>query len=414
MTLERLPNESAQDHKFRLLLDKAKGDSDYGWKEIEEVLNLGINHTTIRTGTYFLPEYEAYIKSKQDNIEEVKAFKYKETVEVKSDGSTSSDKLIAMSEEQSKDSSFLLKAHGFNPEEFDLTNAKSSMWNVGSEGRTLYSSKITVKPKANGINYYSLIERLNKDVVKAIPYESTKLEPTEQMLEIPLFDMHFGIADLEYYKETMMKIEDKIKSRKWNKIVFVIGQDLLHNDNFQSTTTSGTVIEKVDTEKAFADAQTFYSHLINVANAHTEDVLCVFSSGNHDETLGWAFVKVLEAKFSKFKNVTFDTAMKPRKAIIWKNVFIGLLHGDKGGKRKVSNFVTEFGKQIALADTVEIHSGHLHSEASSKDDFGIITRTLSTKAITDDWHDWQGFIGSMKRFQLFTFSEKGLDSIDYV
>mgnify|MGYP003444440485 CR=1 FL=1 len=413
MTLERLPNESAQDHKFRLLLDKAKGDSDYGWKEIEEVLNLGINHTTIRTGTYFLPEYEAYIKSKQDNIEEVKAFKYKETVEVKSDGSTSSDKLIAMSEEQSKDSSFLLKAHGFNPEEFDLTNAKSSMWNVGSEGRTLYSSKITVKPKANGINYYSLIERLNKDVVKAIPYESTKLPESDKMLQIPLFDMHFGIADLEYYKETMMKIEEKIVSRKWDKIVFIIGQDLLHNDNFRGTTTSGTVIDKVNMEEAFADAQTFYSHLINVANAHSNNTHIVFSSGNHDESLGWAFVKVLEAKFENIKTITFDTSMKPRKAIVWKDVFIGTAHGDRSGNKLTKNFYTEFGKQIAQAELAEIWHGHLHHE-KSKDELGLVVRCLATKAKTDEYHDINGWIGANKRFQLFEFSPNSLDTIYYV
>ena len=414
MTLERLIGESAQDHKFRILLGKAKGDIDASWGEIEKALNLGLNHTTIRVGSIFLPEYEAYLQMKNEDTEEIKSLKYKETTEVKADGSTSSDRLIAMNEEESKDASFLIKAHGFNPDEFELVNAKSSMWHTMSkDSKTMYSSKITVKPKKNGFDYYSLIERLNKDVVKAIPYESTKLPESDKMLQIPLFDMHFGIADLEYYKETMMKIEEKIVSRKWDKIVFIIGQDLLHNDNFRGTTTSGTVIDKVNMEEAFADAQTFYSHLINVANAHSNNTHIVFSSGNHDESLGWAFVKVLEAKFENIKTITFDTSMKPRKAIVWKDVFIGTAHGDRSGNKLTKNFYTEFGKQIAQAELAEIWHGHLHHE-KSKDELGLVVRCLATKAKTDEFHDIDGWIGANKRFQLFEFSPNSLDTIYYV
>ena len=383
MTLERLIGESAQDHKFRILLGKAKGDIDASWGEIEKALNLGLNHTTIRVGSIFLPEYEAYLQMKNEDTEEIKSLKYKETTEVKADGSTSSDRLIAMNEEESKDASFLIKAHGFNPDEFELVNAKSSMWHTMSkDSKTMYSSKITVKPKKNGFDYEGFIKKLQEGTTKAIPYEKAKLELAEQMLVIPLFDMHFGIADLEYYKETMMKIDAQITSKRWSKIVFIIGQDAFHNDNFKGTTTSGTIIDKVDTAQAWEDAFTFYKHLINLASAHSDDVQCTFSSGNHDETVGWCFVKTLEVYFRDFKNISFDSTMAPRKAITWKNVFIGTAHTDKGSNRIIQGFMAEFGKQIAQANIVEILGGHVHHE-KSLDSYGVVVRNLAARAKTD-------------------------------
>ena len=77
------------------------------------------------------------------------------------------------------------------------------------------------------------------------------------------------------------------------------------------------------------------------------------------------------------------------------------------------NFLSEFGKEIASSKIVEIHSGHIHHEVT-KDDFGIVVRSLSTGAKTDDYHYDNGFIGSMKRFQLFEYSPYSLDAVYYV
>src|SRR5690606_20058028 len=49
---------------------------------------------------------------------------YKETTEILADGSHKSDKLLKMSVEQSKDVNYLLKAHGFDTEQWELVNAK--------------------------------------------------------------------------------------------------------------------------------------------------------------------------------------------------------------------------------------------------------------------------------------------------
>src|SRR5690606_14076381 len=98
------------------------------------------------------------------NPEKEKPIEYKETIEILPDGSHRSDKLIRMNSEQAKDVKFLLKAHGFDVNEWELVSARNNIWNVYSKQdgiQTLYSSKITVKPK-EGLNFDKLLEQIEK------------------------------------------------------------------------------------------------------------------------------------------------------------------------------------------------------------------------------------------------------------
>ncbi|QJI52509.1 hypothetical protein [Psychrobacillus phage Perkons] len=409
-SLEKQQNESNFEYKVRLCVAKLNKEHDLDWSELINLLNLECSQDHLRKLSYGYKEMIEDEEFKRMNLPELD-IKYKEATEILNDGSHKSDKLISMSTEQSKDINYLLHAHGFDTDEWEVVNAKNNIWNVNSivQGvQTLYSSKITVKPKVVGFNVDKLIEVIKQEV-KPITVDSPT-QSNSKLLEIPLFDMHFGIADINYYTNTYERIDKKIKSQKWDTILFVIGQDLFHNDGFTGKTTAGTIIDKVNIEKAWKDADTFFTSLIHYSLLNSKNVDVVFSNGNHDQALGFAFVKMLEAKFPQVK---FDTEMKQRKGFVWNDLFLGFTHGDKGSARISKNFLSVFGKQIATAKVVEIHSGHIHHEVT-KDDFGIVIRSLSTGAKTDGWHDDNGFIGAMKRFQIFEYSSDTLDGIYYV
>lgn len=414
----RQQNETKFQHLVRVSVDKLNKLHNKEWVDIKEEFNFEHSSDSLRkyaTGWKLLAE-NGYLDETSDNNQSAESdnepiIKYKESTEIMGDGSQKSDKLVSMSIEQSKDVNYLLNAHGFNTDEWELTSAKNNIWNTNSQSQgvqTLYSSKITVKPKNTGFNIDKVIERINKEVKPV--HINSPLFADKKLLEIPLFDMHFGIATLDYYNETYSKIIDKIQSRKWDTILFVIGQDLLHNDGFTGKTTSGTIIDKVDMEQAIEDAKTFYYNLITEALKNSVNVNAIFSSGNHDQAVGYLFVQMLEVKFPQ---VQFDTKMKQRKGFVWNDLFLGFSHGDKGSNRLNKNFLSEFGKEIARAKIVEVHSGHIHHEVT-KDDFGIVIRSLATGAKTDDYHYDNGFIGAMKRFQLFEYSMDSLDAIYYV
>ena len=97
---------------------------------------------------------------------------YKETGVVKStqldliinkDGSQTRNALLELSENEIKTPELLMKAHGYDSNIFELVNAKNSMWhqNSNQDGlKTLYCSKITVRPRAE-VSMDSVIEIFN-------------------------------------------------------------------------------------------------------------------------------------------------------------------------------------------------------------------------------------------------------------
>ncbi|MFE8704126.1 hypothetical protein ACFYKX_26520 [Cytobacillus sp. FJAT-54145] len=337
---------------------------------------------------------------------------YKEEYKIEADGSHKSDKLLRMSAEQLKDVNYLLEAHGFSKDSWELISARNNIWNTNDKingVQTLYSSKITVRPKKNGNDLEKIVETIKQTqsiIIKTEPFNVID----KRMLEVPLFDTHFPISNYEYYKPTQTKIIDKLLSRCWEEVLFVIGQDMLHNDNFRGQTANGTQIESVDMVKAWNDARTFFEPMIETGIKQSKSVKVVYSKGNHDESMSWAFVQLLKERYPQ---IEVDDRMIERKAHTFGKNFIGITHGDKARKNLHNIFPVEFPNEWSKAKNREIHIGHLHVE-DAKDVFGMVIRTLATRNKTDKWHKDNGFIGAHKRFMLFEYSEDELESIHYV
>jgi UDP-2,3-diacylglucosamine pyrophosphatase LpxH len=257
-----------------------------------------------------------------------------------------------------------------------------------------------------------LLEAL-RDNTPVVQIQPKKHEQADGMLEIPLFDMHFGIADMEYYKDTLSEILGIISGKRWEKIVIPVGQDLFHNDSISNgTTTKGTLIEKVNLKKAVYDAKTFYFNIIDTALENANEVKVIYSPGNHDKTVGWLFVQILLERYGKD---IVDDSVADRKAVWWNGCFIGITHGDKKtdtpqGLR--GKFTMEFPALFATAKVREIHTGHLHRE-SCIDEYGVAVRRMSTGNKDDEWTITEGY-KSKKRFMLFEWMPDRLKAIYYV
>lgn len=416
--LKRKDSESINDYLIRLYENKENYEIDN--YTIANLMNkeAGTNYGESKWRKDFAAYryWKEYLNSKKGALKP-DDINYQEKVEILGNGTHKSDKLLRMSEEDSKNPEFLLRAHGYDPEEWELVSARNNIWNVYSQKdgiNTLYSSKITVKPLVNKFDPKRLVEKLEKFEPVKLKINKNNFEKSEGLLEIPLFDQHFGVTDYDYYKPTQEKIAQKILSKKRDEILFVVGQDLMHNDGFTSQTTNGTVIEKVDMEQAWEDASNFYRPLIELSLENSNNVKIIYSAGNHDEAMSWCFVKYLKALYPM---CDYDDSLEEHKLHIYGDNAIGFTHGDKGGQKarnEVHNifsalYPTEWGQ----AKNREIHMGHFHIE-DAKDKFGTMVRTLATKNKTDEWHKRNGFVGGHKRFMLFEYSRKQLESIYYI
>lgn len=337
---------------------------------------------------------------------------YKTTVEIKPDGSYFSDRLIAINEEQLKDPDFLLEAHGFDTTAWELVSAKNNIWNVYSKGEdghdisTLYASKISVKPREVAFDLNAIIEQMED--VKPIDIEPLE-DAGDKLLEIPLFDMHFGVSTLQHYRMTLAGVIGIIAEESWKEIVFAVGSDLFHNDNFRGTTAKGTVIDKMDVKQTWSDAGSFYSTLIEAAFKSSGNVSLIYVKGNHDESMSWTFCQWL---YARYPNLSCDLEIQERKVHIFGDICIGYTHGDKKVQEFDRLFLSEF-PAFAMARVKEIHTAHRHEE-EVKDRHGVLVRTLPTANKDDDYTIDNGFVGSSKRFQLFEYDKTRLKSIIYV
>lgn len=247
------------------------------------------------------------------------------------------------------------------------------------------------------------------EVVKA-----TDIQAKRMMLEIPFFDLHFPINDLEYYKETLADTIALIESEAWEQIFIPIGQDLFHNDDFRGRTSSGTPIEAVDMVKAWNDARQFYYNIINSALLNAKSVEIMFTPGNHDESMGWAFVQMIKAEYAD--NIKVCDTLDDYKLKTFYKCFIGITHGEKvkGNAERLRGIYTSFyPMEFAKCTVRSLHVGHLH-HYSGKDLYGLEIEQLSTKAHCDEWHIKHGFVGTHKRFKLFIWGEDKLIGTRYV
>jgi len=231
-----------------------------------------------------------------------------------------------------------------------------------------------------------------------------------EMLEIPLFDQHFPQND---HIETFIGIAPIVESQQWEEINIIIGQDMLHNDDFRGRTSSGRPIEQVDMAKGWELAKIFYASLIRSCLQHTNRLKITYSKGNHDESMSWAFVQMLKAMFPQAE---FDDSMRQRKCIWWRECFIGITHG---AYKKSSltdlrgQFSIQFATEFASAKVREIHAGHLHRE-EERDIYGVMCRRLSHSGIEDEWTDDEGLIGAAKRLMVFRWKPGSLGAIYYI
>ncbi len=233
------------------------------------------------------------------------------------------------------------------------------------------------------------------------------------LLELTYADMHFGKNRFSYYKPHQDKSMRWIKSKEWQETLIPIGNDLFHWDNINGTTTRGTQVGfEPDLEQAWEDAIKFYFPIIEEAIRQSVNVYIPYIKGNHDATLGWAFVKMIEKKFPQ---AIVDTSIDNYKLHTWEKIAIGFSHGNEPRDfKKYSKIFNElFRMELAQAEVREIHLGDKHHQMIL-DEFGIVTRGLSTASNTDQWHYNNGFIGASKCFQAFIYTEDSIEAMVFI
>ena len=197
------------------------------------------------------------------------------------------------------------------------------------------------------------------------------------------------------------------------KILFCIGNDILHTDNTMGSTTRLT---PQDTDgkwfRHFTEALELYVEIVEML-IQIAPVDCVHSMSNHDYMSGFHLAHALKSWYRNTDSVNVDAEPKHRKYYSWKNSLIGLTHGDGAKLNNLPlHMAQEEPKMWAETKYRYWYLHHLHHKQrykfmSSFDNIGVTVEFLRSPSGSDSWHYQKGYTGSIKAVEGFIHNKYG-------
>lgn len=272
-----------------------------------------------------------------------------------------------------------------------------------------------------------LIELIQEKITSHAPnYKTFEREKTKNnnLLVIDPADSHFGKLSSSYetgesyninvakqrFKEGITGIISKSKGFGINKVLFIIGNDVLHYDTPKRQTTSGT---PQDTDVMFYDMfnAALESHVEIIESLITEyDVDIIFCPSNHDYQSGWMFAQTLSAWFRNAKNVNIDASISHRKYYQYGQNLISASHGDGAKMTDMPLLMANEAPKLWANTTYRyVYLHHIHHKQrnvfqSSKDYIGVTVEYLRSQSSSDSWHYRNGYVGAKKAVEGFVHS----------
>ena len=195
-------------------------------------------------------------------------------------------------------------------------------------------------------------------------------------------------------------ILNKLKGNEIEKILFVIGNDVLHIDNPKRQTTSGT---PQDTDGMWYDnfltAKRLYVDVIEIL-LQVADVHVVFNPSNHDYTSGFFLAQVIETHFKDCKQITFETSISHRKYYVYGKNLIGTSHGDGAKQTDLPLLMANESKDWSNCKHKYFYIHHFHHKVS-KDYMSVCVEVLRSPSGTDSWHHRNGYEHAPKAVEGF-------------
>ena len=184
-----------------------------------------------------------------------------------------------------------------------------------------------------------------------------------------------------------------------DKIMLVIGNDILHFDTTRRTTTGGT---PQDTDgmlhSIYLEGLQLYVEIIEKL-VTLADVEVVYNPSNHDYMSGYMLAQTLSAWFRGSKNVTFDVSIKHRKYTRYGANLIATSHGDGAKHEDMPLLMASESRDWSDTTHRYIYLHHLHhlkrvrwQDAGDKP--GVTYQILRSPSAPDSWHSQKGYCGA--------------------
>lgn len=279
----------------------------------------------------------------------------------------------------------------------------SMYWNKQQpNGMYLVSAQIT-QNKHDPIN---ITEELTK-IIQSYNYSYTpttlpnfNINYGEPMCAVLSFqDIHIGKLSVDNLDTVIEDTKNCLQNLVYkgyqsyliDKIIWVIGGDLLNMDTYGGTTTSGTIIENnMAPHEAYKAGFDLQFWCINFLKQYCKTLEVVYIPGNHDRQSS-AHIAYAMSKLIVSDNIIWNIDEKERKAIQYGTNMIGLEHGDFSTSKSFFAFATEYPKMWGDTTNRIVYTGHYHKKKTieyiTQDEIsGFQLKILPSLSRTDHYH----------------------------
>lgn len=213
-------------------------------------------------------------------------------------------------------------------------------------------------------------------------------------------DYNVSVA-VERISEGVRTLLQKCSGFNIDKIMYIIGNDILHTDSTNRTTTSGTPQDTTGMwHQNFLAAKNVHiaviELLMSIADVHVQ-----YDPSNHDYMSGYFLADTISSWFSKSKNIDFNTNISYRKYFRYGNNLIGTTHGDGAKEADLPLLMAhETGIDWAECKHKYFYTHHIHHK-KSKDYMGVTIESMRSLSGPDSWHAKHGYMHSPKGMDAF-------------
>jgi hypothetical protein len=323
-------------------------------------------------------------------------------------------------------------------ERYEVAASEATKWEVGAADEDgnlsvveLHRVFVRLKPRAGpGVAecVSAMIDAAKKEIRRPVKPKPKRREGPWQVLVVA--DTHFGkycwqagTGDADYDLSIAEQLVgqagadligngDAIYKPARRSILFV--GDLFHFDTVAGTTTGGTGLAGSMDGRLQKMIQVGADCLLGLieqsAATCPTDVHLVH--GNHDETLSWAFQRIMVERFRRDRRVSISERFTGRQYLHHGGNLIGIAHGHRAKRRLPQLMAIEAADLWGKTAYREIHTGHFHSQAAEwslpiETVDSVLVRVAPSLGPADDWHAQMGFVGARRAMETFFYDPAG-------
>lgn len=415
-----------------LLKERQDENSDIEWQDINDFRTQYYGEpeardTTRRGGKLLMEYFNSGWELSPPTTASVGFLQNKQSVTLNADGTLTNEGTFQINDESKlRDTEYLLQLHNYDPRLFEIISAKNSKWNSrsGEDVITLYSSKVTVRPKAPAVTQNDVsawFDNLDRHYSKPVlaPRRAIRVD-ADKLLILPISDLHFGMwanmleAGNEYnceiaeklYFDAIADIVERTTQYNFKKVIFTIGGDQANSDNAAGTTTKGTpqnncIGYSTMMEKLYGMTVKAINILAELDNVDSVEVVLI--NGNHDFASGISIANFCSAWFRNDDRVHVDTSPLPRKYIKYGRTLFAFAH-DADTKKLPQLVADEAREYWSDINNTEAFLQHLHHEVELKEEYHMRVQRLPTFSCNSIWSNNKGY-GAKRQCKSFIFDK---------